>query len=254
MPFLQGKYRKKARGGGVCAARVFSLSYFFGTARRALCERAYMRFLLGGGGHTSNNKTKNGKKIDENMTVLPPLTATKSKKKRGRPLSIKKASDLEALIEKYFSSISYREPVKDACGAIRTDIDGEIVERTVYISPPDVMSLCLFLGITDSTWENYSNPEKHPDFAPICKRTRMRMEAYLREVLVTREKGSLQGVIFNLQNNYGWRDKKTVDLGDETRDVLSGLSLSEKMAMVSDLKSGALDIPDDIPTSEDDEE
>ncbi len=187
------------------------------------------------------------------MTILPPETVKKAKKKRGRPMAIKNASDLEALVNKYFSSISYKEPFKGPDGTILTDIDGDMIEKTVFISPPDVMSLCLFLNISDTTWENYCNAEKHPDFAPICKRTQMRMEAYLREVLVTREKGSLQGVIFNLQNNYGWRDKKTVDLGDETRDALAGLSLSEKMAMIADLKNGNLDIPDALPENEEDE-
>ena len=196
-----------------------------------------------------------GKKISEEMTVLPPDVPKKRKKsKAGRPKNIKNAKDLEYLIDKYFSSISYTVPVTDSAGTIITDIDGEMVEKTVYISPPDVMSLCLFLGICESTWENYSSKEKYPDYAPICERAKMRMEAYLREVLVTREKGSLQGVIFNLQNNYGWRDKKTVDLGEETMDALAGLSLSEKMAMIADLKSGNLDIPDALPEDEEDEE
>ena len=205
-------------------------------------------------------QAKKDKKIDENTVILPPVGAEnapqkpKKRKKRGRPLSIKTPRELERAIEKYFSSISYSEPVKDQFGAIMTDIDGDFIERTVYISPPDVMSLCLFLGISDGTWENYCDKDKHPDYAPVCERARMRMEAYLREVLVTREKGSLQGVIFNLQNNYGWREKKTVDLGEETRDALADMSLAEKMALISDLKNGKLDIPEPIEDDEDEEE
>ena len=205
-------------------------------------------------------QAKKGKNIDENTVILPPVTAEnapekpKKRKKRGRPLSIKTPTELQRAIDKYFSSISYREPVRDPFGTIMTDMDGDFIERTIYISPPDVMSLCLFLGISDGTWENYCDENKHPDFAPVCKKARMRMEAYLREVLVTREKGSLQGVIFNLQNNYGWRDKKTVDLGEETRDALAEMSLSEKMALIADLKNGKLDIPEPIEEDDDDEE
>ena len=196
-----------------------------------------------------------GKKISEEMTVLPPEGGKKLlKKKRGRPKIIKKAKDLEHFIEKYFSSISYQDFVRGPGGVILTNIDGEMLEKTFYVTPPDVKSLCLFLGISPSTWENYCNADKHPDYAPICERARLRIEAYLCEILVTREKGSLDGVKFNLQHNYGWKDKKTVDLGEETIDALAGLSLSEKMAMIADLKSGNLDIPDALPEDEEDEE
>ena len=201
-------------------------------------------------------------KTSEDIVILPPVggkkkkktAGEKSEKKVGRPLKIKTPKDLERAVNKYFSSISALEPVRDITGAVRLDEDGDIIERRIYFSPPDVLSLCLFLGIDERTWENYSSEEKHPEFHDITVRTKMRMEAYLREVLVTREKGSLQGVIFNLQNNYGWREKKEVELGKETRDAVTDMSLSDKLALIADLKSGKLDIPADIPDEEDDEE
>lgn len=204
--------------------------------------------------------SKKGKEIGKNMVLLPPDVPDmpkKTRKKRGRKKKIESAKDLERLIDKYFSAISYTAYVKDpATGAILTDIDGELIERLVYITPPDVLSLCLFLGITYTTWENYSDAEKNPDYAPICERAKMKMEAHLRELLTTREKGSVQGIIFNLQHNYGWKDKKTVELGDETVDALAGQSLSEKMAIIAALKSGELDIPEQIEDedNEDDDE
>lgn len=197
---------------------------------------------------------KKGKEIGENMVILLPETQKKTQKKRGRRMKIETAKDLERLTEKYFSTISYTVPVTDPSGAIMTDIDGEMIERTIYITPPDVISLCLFLGITYTTWENYCDQNKHPEFNKICERVKMRMEAYLREVLVTREKGSLQGVIFNLEHNYGWREKKEIELGDKTRDAVAEMSLAEKMAMVAALKSGELDIPEPIEDNEDDDE
>ena len=63
------------------------------------------------------------------------------------------------------------------------------------------------------------------------------MEAYLEEQLLTREK-NVQGLIFNLQNNYGWREKREVELGGETRRTVADsaqartLSIAEKMAVL----------------------
>lgn len=161
-------------------------------------------------------------------------------RKKGRPPFFKTENELEKAVNAYFNSISSKRliPGTESC-------------KTFYHEAPTVNGLCLFLGINRRTWENYCSDEK---FSSVTERARMRMEAYCEQILLTREKGSLQGVIFNLQHNYGWKDKKTVELGEETVDALGNLSLSEKMAMVASLKSGELDIPEPIEDDEDDED
>ena len=129
---------------------------------------------------------------------------------------------LEKAVEGYFASISRDE---------REAWEAE------YKRPPTVSGLCLYLGIDRSTWRNYADPRLHPEFREVAAYARMRMEAYLEEQLLTREK-NVQGLIFNLQNNYGWREKREVELGGETRQTVADsaqartLSIAEKMAVL----------------------
>lgn len=142
----------------------------------------------------------------------------------GRPKKYTKKG-LEKAVEEYFSSIS-----RDA------DSEAWAVE---YKRPPTVSGLCLYLGIDRSTWQNYADRELHPEFQEITAYARMRMEAYLEEQLLTREK-NVQGLIFNLQNNYGWREKREVELGGESRKAVSAgaqaqsMSIAEKVALLAE--------------------
>lgn len=150
--------------------------------------------------------------------------------KPGRPKKFKPAEFREA-VEAWFRSISVRMVNE----AVR-NLDDEPVERIVYATPPTISGLCLRLGIDRSTWQNYADPEKNPKHAKVCEDVRLRIEAYLEEQLLTREK-SLQGIIFNLQNNYGWTEKhehsQRVELGEETRKVVAqNLTLDEKFALI----------------------
>lgn len=154
----------------------------------------------------------------------------------GRPKKYKSKKALSAEIERYFRSISHTEAVKNALGQVVFNDDGELMTYTHYDRPPSVLGLCLFLGIDRRTWENYCDEKLHPEFKNITSHTRARLEAYLEEQLLTREKG-IQGIIFNLQNNYGWKDKKEVELGEETRQALPAVSLQEKLAIINAAKA-----------------
>ena len=50
-----------------------------------------------------------------------------------------------------------------------------------------------------------------------------------------------QGIIFNLQNNYGWRQKQEVELGEQTRKsaAAENLSLQEKLAVIAQVAEAA---------------
>ena len=122
------------------------------------------------------------------------------------------------------------------------DADGQPVYRTVYTSPPTVTGLCLALGISRDTWENYARDEAYPGYADVVRDARLRFEAYLEEELLSREKG-VQGIIFNLQNNYGWREKRELELGEATRQAVrtQELTMEEKLALI---RRAATDIED----------
>ena len=110
--------------------------------------------------------------------------------------------------------------------------DGEEIKVVQFVVPPSVTGMCLYLGIDRSTWQNYADAALHPELAGICQGARTRIEAYLEQELLTREKG-VQGIIFNLQNNYGWKQKQEVELGKDTRESMKhAATYHEKLALL----------------------
>ena len=142
--------------------------------------------------------------------------------KRGRPQKFKSKKALKTAIDAYFNAISSKKAVPNA-----TNADGKQYYDIVYREPPTVGGLCMYLGISRKTWENYCNKEEYPDFEEVTSLAKTRMEAYCEGLLLKREKGSVQGVIFNLQNNYGWCDKKEIEHKGEINNPFSDLSEEE---------------------------
>jgi len=153
-------------------------------------------------------------------------------------------------IKRYFASISRTVEAQERYDTGEVTGKGQPIYRTrpivndqnekilvtEYIKPPSMTGLCIFLDITRETWREYCDPVLNPQFVDTTTRTRARMENYLEEQLVTREK-TVQGIIFNLQNNYGWRDKREVELGDKTRAALDKqvLSMNEREELLREL-------------------
>ena len=149
----------------------------------------------------------------------------------GRPKKYTKKGLREA-IERYFRSISRTIPARDDTGGIIRNDDGEEIKVVQFVVPPSVTGMCLYLNIDRSTWQNYADAVLHPELAGICQGARTRIEAYLEQELLTREKG-VQGIIFNLQNNYGWKQKQEVELGKDTRESMKhAATYHEKLALL----------------------
>lgn len=169
----------------------------------------------------------------------------------GRPKKYSKKS-LEQAVEGYFSSISRTVDVRDEDGGTVFNDAGDPIRVVEYVRPPSVGGLCLYLGIDRSTWQNYADRTLHPELAEITAYARMRMETYLEEQLLTREK-NVQGLIFNLQNNYGWREKREVELGGETRRTVAEsaqvkpMSIAEKMALLEEQREALAALGQDNP-------
>lgn len=154
----------------------------------------------------------------------------------GRPKKYTKKG-LERAVEGYFASISRTVQARDAAKQPLYNDAGEPIRVVEYIRPPTVGGLCLYLGIDRSTWQNYADGRLYPELADVVAGAKARMECWLEEELLTREK-NVQGLIFNLQNNYGWREKREVELGGETRRTVAEsaqarpMSIAEKMAVL----------------------
>lgn len=130
---------------------------------------------------------------------------------------------------RYFDSISRTVTVMDGQGHVIYNDAGEEIRTVQYAVPPGITDLCLHLGIDRSTWQNYANRDLYPELADICEYARDRIIAYLERELNVREKGT-QGIAFNLQNNYGWKQVQEVELGEKTRkSVEKQMSYRDKL-------------------------
>lgn len=141
---------------------------------------------------------------------------------------------LEKAVGNYFMSISRTQPVTEPVWTgelderghkvyelqpVMNDL-GEIMTHREYAIPPTVSGLCQYLGIHRATWARYCDPEQYPEFCDTTTRARGCLRAYLEEQLLIRK--DVRGIIFDLQNNHGYAEKKEIELGRETQKVLGG--------------------------------
>lgn len=125
---------------------------------------------------------------------------------------------LEKAVLKYFKSISRKKVLthsvatgeKDSMGHVIYKEEpvlnqlGKPVEVTEYIVPPTVGGLCAFLGIHRSTWNDYCNDEAFADTTTYAQGLR---HAYLEQENLTRPGKDLKGIQFDLENNFGYRER-----------------------------------------------
>lgn len=116
---------------------------------------------------------------------------TISKNKVGRPLKYT-LSKIQDSIAAYF----------DYCG-----IDECGYPLGKDHKPPTITGLCCYLHTTRDLLIDY---EGKPQFSDTIKRAKQRIEAY-NECLLVSKAGQVAGVIFNLKNNYGWKDKAELE-------------------------------------------
>ena len=139
------------------------------------------------------------------------------------------ARTLKKAVEEYFKSIT-REVVmtenkptgeKDKMGhMIYEAVDivnslGKPMKVIEYLVPPTVGGLSDYLGIHRDTWNDYCNREKHPEFSDTTTQAMGRIHAYLERESLTRDGKNLKGVIFNLENNFGYKERLDVSGGVE---------------------------------------
>lgn len=143
----------------------------------------------------------------------------------GHPRVYSTAKELAKAVDGYFASISRTQELRNALGEPVLNDAGKPVEEIHWIRPPQESALALHLGITSRTWTNYCDHEKNPDFADITDWAKQICRAYLEEQLITREK-NVQGLIFNLQVNYGVSPQQRVE-------VSAGGSIEEYLASLT---------------------
>ena len=108
--------------------------------------------------------------------------------KGGRPLAFNSVEELEEKIEAYF--------VSEDCYLVQGD-------DSIYA--PTMSGLALYLGVSRATIVNYSYKEQYFD---TIKKARSKIETHLEQKLYG---NTVTGVIFNLKNNFNWKDKSEVE-------------------------------------------
>ena len=111
--------------------------------------------------------------------------------KAGQPMAFKTVEELEEKVDSFFTSddayiINFKE--------------GE--EERIFA--PTISGLALHLGVDRRTIVNYSNKEQ---YFPTIKKARARIESHLEKKLYG---NNVTGLIFNLKNNFDWKDKSEV--------------------------------------------
>lgn len=116
--------------------------------------------------------------------------------KVGRPLAFKTVDALEKAVEKYFETDAFVDMG-----------DG------VKMFAPTMSGLALSLGVDRKTITNYANRD---EFFPAIKKARSRVEVALEQRLYG---NNVTGVIFNLKNNFDWRDSQNIDHTTNGKDI-----------------------------------
>ena len=99
---------------------------------------------------------------------------------------------------------------------------GKEVFVTEYLVPPTVGDLSAALGIHRDTWNAYCKEEEFSDtttYAQGC------IHAYLEREMLTRSGKDLKGVQFNLENNFG--HKQRIELTNDTMEGFLRKALEE---------------------------
>ena len=119
--------------------------------------------------------------------------------KGGRPLAFKSVEELQNKIDEYFA---YCDNRIQHVYSKKSDAVIEIINPAPYT----MSGLASFLGVDRDTILNYSKKEEY--FGTI-KRAREKVHADVETRLM---ESNPIGAIFNLKNNFGWKDKTETEL------------------------------------------
>ena len=116
-----------------------------------------------------------------------------------------------------------RPPIYNNPEQMQSIIDDYFTEAA---DKPTVTGLALALGLNSR--QSILNYEVKPEFVDTVKRAKQRVQQALEKHLYSQ---SVAGVIFNLKNNFGWRDTQEININDVTP---SRLRLEEQLANMGD--------------------
>ena len=178
----------------------------------------------------------------------------------GRPLKFKSVKKLQEKIDAYFAECDpHMEEIaewleaRDASGKLLKDNNGlsyltEVTHKVMTKQIPyTITGLALSLGVTRQTLLEYEGEvegreKKDPRYADTIKDAKTKIENFNEQMLYG---PSPTGTIFNLKNNYGWKDKTEQDIttgGEKLSRPYEGMT---KAQIIKALKSSKTDASTD---------
>ena len=127
----------------------------------------------------------------------------------GRPLKFKSVEELQAKIDAYYESCYQNLIVRDNKGNIVMDENDKPVFDRVCVEPICITGLALALDCDRDTLLNYENKE---EFFGTIRRAKLYCQSFAEKHLFTAKNPA--GAIFNLKNNYGWKDVTQTDVNN----------------------------------------
>ena len=156
---------------------------------------------------------------------------------RGAPKIYADAEALAKGCEKYFASISVVEELRHPLtGGPELNSLGKPIERVVWLTQPSMGGLARSLGISDRTLRHYAEDTDDPGGtgntkAAVVEWAKSICRDWLLEQVTTREKGSLNGLIFVLENNFGMKEQLAVEhSGQRIEEYLAALEAGAEAA------------------------
>ena len=132
----------------------------------------------------------------------------------GRPLKFQSVEELQQKIDAYFADcdphvkdVTEWVQARDPKGQLKKDRHGlnylvEVHHKIMTEQKPyTITGLALALDTSRETLLEY---EERPEFVDTIKKAKVKCEAYAETLLFST---TPTGTIFNLKNNYGWKDK-----------------------------------------------
>lgn len=147
----------------------------------------------------------------------------------GAPKKYKTGRAFRKAVESYFDGITREKNVTERVPTGQldqyghavyenrevTNRRGEPVTVIEFLVPPSWSDLAECLGMHRSTLTAYLDAEEYPEFSDTARWARGRIRAYLERESLTRDGKNLKGVLFNLENNYGYKERLEVQGGVE---------------------------------------
>lgn len=153
----------------------------------------------------------------------------------GRPLKFESVEELDKKIDAYFADcdphveeVTEWVSARTKDGRKKKDENGldyliEVTHKVMTKQKPyTITGLALYLDTSRETLLQYKERE---EFVDSIKKAKDRCHNYVEDSLLT---SNPTGAIFNLKNNYGWKDKTETDLTSGGEKLGATISFTDK--------------------------